>query len=531
MLALNEDSSHFFSWHPKEEMNAEGLDAWVDQYADTQVEELILCTNAQRSSMASTARQTVWDGFDPAADKNQPFFAGVPDQPLWSGGPNARELMYAWVYHAWLLHQQGLDPYARWIARRRRRGLRTWLSMRMNDVHYVNNPDHCIHDRFWKEHPEYRRTPPQVDGYNGQCFDYAIPEVFEYQLSYARELIARYDLDGFELDWMRNPYYFKPGREKEGLAVLTEFVAAVRQLLDQRTREVNHPIQLGVRVPSRPETALGLGFDVPTWAERRLVDKVAASSFLFLEFDLPVARWKALLKDTGVRLAGVVDAALQPPPGSACAMSRATTREMVRGAATAFWDRGVDQVYLFNHMDNNPLGLSGKKYEASDSGQSYRQMLREVGSLQTLSGLSRRHIITQPDTFAPEELKAPTLPRLCPAGASAVFNLATGPIPAAGQRVQLRLTTELAGGGTAPACQARLNGTLCPAIDSLPQLQGCSRPVSVFEAPSAAVRPGENQIAIHNSSAQGIQLTHVELAVSGMGGQWPEQGPETAASP
>ncbi|MBI2440897.1 MAG: hypothetical protein HYV35_05945 [Lentisphaerae bacterium] len=180
-------------------------------------------------------------------------------------------------------------------------------------------------------------------------------------------------------------------------------------------------------------------------------------------------------------------------------------------------------------MDNNPLGLSGKEYKLSDSGQAYRRLLREVGSLQTLSGLSRRHIITQPDTFAPDEPRTPTLPRVCPAGASAVFNLATGPIPAAGQRAQLRLTTELAGGGTAPGCQVRLNGTLCPAIDSIPQFQGCSGPVSAFEAPLAAVQPGENKIAIHNTSAQELHLTHVELAVSGMGGQWPGPGPETVA--
>ncbi len=65
MLALNEDNPHFFSWHPEGEMTLAGLDAWVDQYAGTQVEELIFCPNSQRSSVASSVRQTVWDGFDP----------------------------------------------------------------------------------------------------------------------------------------------------------------------------------------------------------------------------------------------------------------------------------------------------------------------------------------------------------------------------------------------------------------------------------------------------------------------------------
>ena len=525
-LAANEDNSHFFGWHPAEEMTAASLDAWVDQYADTQVEELILCPNSQRSSVASSVRQTVWDGFDPQADERQPFFAGIPDQALWPGGPNARHHMRNWVYHAWLLNHQGIDPYARWIARCRTRGIRPWISMRMNDVHYVDQPDHCIHDRFWKEHPEYRRTPPSVDGYNGQCLDYSIPEVSRYQLSYARELIARYDMDGFELDWMRNPYYFKPGREREGCAVLTEFVAAVRGALDQRAGEIGHRIQLGVRVPSRPETALGLGMDVKTWAQRRLVDKVSASSFLYIEFDLPVLRWRALLEGAAVRLAGVVDAALLLPcPG--CAVVE-TNLEMVRGAAATFLERGVDQIYLFNHMDNSPLGLAGEEYEASPSGRAYRRLLREVGTLKTLSGQSRRHIVTVPDTFAPNEPENRLLPRSCPAKESVVLDIATGPVPNPGQLVQIRLASEPGGTGKTAPHSVYVNGMPCPDVGPIPALWGCPSPICAFDVPVAALRRGGNRIEVRNSLSESVHLNHVELAVSQADGRWPSPGPDTA---
>jgi hypothetical protein len=253
-ISLNYDNSHFFCWHPKEEMNAAGVDAWVDQFVGTQVDALLFCPNSQRSSVASQVRQTVWDGYDPEADNTQPFLAGIPDRqfPGWPGGPNERQHFRNWVHGAWLLHQQGIDPYARWIARCRKIGIRPWLSMRMNDVHYVNNPQHSIHDRFWKEHPEYRRDPKN-DAYNGQCLDYGISEVRAYQMAYVRELIFRYDLHGFELDWMRNPFYFRPGSEAEGSAILTDFVAQVRHLLDQRQRELGHQIELSVRVPDRPK--------------------------------------------------------------------------------------------------------------------------------------------------------------------------------------------------------------------------------------------------------------------------------------
>jgi hypothetical protein len=138
-------------------MNVDGLSAWLDQYAGTQVGTLMLCVNSQRSSVACISRQTVWDGYDPEAGNDQPFFAGIRDQP-WFFPEGARVSMRRWVHNAWLLHRQGLDPYAHWIRRCRQHGIRPWLSMRMNDVHYVDQPEHCIHDRFWKEHPEWRRA-------------------------------------------------------------------------------------------------------------------------------------------------------------------------------------------------------------------------------------------------------------------------------------------------------------------------------------------------------------------------------------
>ena len=150
----------------------------------------------------------------------------------------------------------------------------------MNDIHFVENPNHSIHDRFWKEHPQFRRDP-KGDRYNGQCLDYAHAEVRAYQMAYVRELVFRYDIDGFELDWMRNPYNFKPGRERDGMPILTGFIAEVRRLLDRRENELHHRILLAAWVPDRPETARALGFDVETWARRNLLDRLVVSPFLF----------------------------------------------------------------------------------------------------------------------------------------------------------------------------------------------------------------------------------------------------------
>ena len=115
-------------------------------------------------------------------------------------------------------------------------------------------------------------------------------------MAFVRELVSRYDMDGLELDWMRLGQHFKPGSEAEGCEILTEFVTDVRRLLDERQRELGHPIRLGVRVPSRPDTARGLGMDAVTWARQGLIDVLVPAPFLFIEFDIPIELWKQLLE-------------------------------------------------------------------------------------------------------------------------------------------------------------------------------------------------------------------------------------------
>ena len=139
-----------------------------------------------------------------------------------------------------LLWERGLDPYAIWIARCREKGISSWLTMRMNDVHNVDDVDSYIHSKFWMEHPEYWRIPGGK-GWTDRAFNYAIPEVREHHLKFIRELLERYDPDGLELDWMRFGYHFAPGQEQEGCAILTEFIREVTGTDTDMVRETGTP--------------------------------------------------------------------------------------------------------------------------------------------------------------------------------------------------------------------------------------------------------------------------------------------------
>ena len=149
-IALNEDNSHFFSTRAGQPFTGETVDALVEQYAGTQVKHLLFSPNSMRTSYGSKAWDPIWHGYDPEGPDDQPLLASLPAE--------ARAGARRWIHTAWAYDQAGVDVYARWITAARKHGISPWLSMRMNDVHGVDNEHSFMHSEFWREHPEYRRV-------------------------------------------------------------------------------------------------------------------------------------------------------------------------------------------------------------------------------------------------------------------------------------------------------------------------------------------------------------------------------------
>jgi hypothetical protein len=493
-LCLNEDNSHFFYTRAGQALDAEAVASWVDQYAGTQVRELLLCPNCMRTSYASGVWNPIWHGYDPAAGDDQPLLASLP--------PENRSWAHGWIHTAWQLHQDGIDPYALWIARCRERRLSPWLSMRMNDVHNADD-EHCfLHSEFWRQNPDLRRAPYRASEWNGHAFDYGRPEVRQHHLKLIRELAQRYDFDGLELDWMRFGFHFRPGHESEGAQILTAFTAEVRALLDQAEKERGHRIALGARVPSRPLTALGLGMDAVTWAQQGLIDLLVVTPFwATAETDMPIELWKQLLRGTDVLLAAGLEVLLRPYPDDP--LFQMNSLETVRGAAASLLDRGADRIYLFNYMDSQT---------AMDDLHNYPMLLREVGDLATLAGKPRRHVLTFADTWAPGEPRAIALPAPCAPRKWSAFRLATGPKPDSGT-VTARLGIEGASEAEIEAWEVRLNGERC-AFAGVSAVEK-PRPDSGlfgFDVPLLALNRGYNLLEIRSSTERTI--VWVELAIT-----------------
>jgi hypothetical protein len=407
-LCLNEDNSHYFSTRAGQPLDREKVASWVDQYAGTQVRELILSANSQRTSFASKVWDPIWKGYDPTGPDDQPLLRSTPAE--------ARAGARKWIHTAWDLANRSLDPYTIWIERARQKGLQPWISMRMNDLHNVDDPDSYMHSSFWREHPEYRRVPWRAVDWRDRAFDFAHQAVRDYHFALIEEYCARYDFAGLELDWMRFGFHFRPGHEAAGAEILTDFVRRTRRLLNTWEKKRGHKIALGARVPSRPDTAIKMGMDGARWAREGLVQMLVVTPFwASIETDMPIELWRRLAGDQVILAAGLE---LLLRPYHAYRPLQFNNIEMLRGASSSLLSRGADRVYLFNYMDSQT---------AMPDLENYPKLLRECGSLTTLAHKPRRHIVTYSDTYAPGEAQGAQLPKSLRPGDWASFRVHVGP--------------------------------------------------------------------------------------------------------
>ena len=92
--------------------------------------------------------------------------------------------------------------------------------------------------------------------------DFTHPEVRQLRLNVAEEVSERYDVVGFEYDFMRCPGYFKYGEEEANTPLMTQLIRDTRSMLDRIGEKKGKVLGLSVRVPNTIEGALRLGLDV-----------------------------------------------------------------------------------------------------------------------------------------------------------------------------------------------------------------------------------------------------------------------------
>jgi len=330
-------------------MTPEHIWGYVDEIAETDVTALFICPNiGMNMNYPSQVAQMIGEPAGPgAADPVEDPSATRPGS-LERAIVNLRSLVAA-----------GHDPLGLVIERAQAKGLETFISFRLNEVHAVEQEESVLLSRFWQDHPEWHignpgddmppvyhrilgpNTHPIVGGWLPGGLDFAVPEVRSQRLAEIRECCERYPIDGIDLDFQRFPMYFRPGQEAEGKQLMTAWMREIREM----TRAVGdlrgRPLLVSVRIMATPEQNELIGLDPIAWANEGLVDMVTVSHYLRNDFPLPAARYRTLLPDNVPLYASIE-----------VAPTEAAYRRIARG----LWREGVDGILLYNFFTTRERG-------------------------------------------------------------------------------------------------------------------------------------------------------------------------------
>ena len=479
-------------------MIVKGLEAMVDQYQGTNVTHLYLNVCYNRAAYRSKVWQSYWDD------------------------PNPESYLKPWPRWYWLIDRQGVDAFSVTIARCREKGISPWVSIRMNDTHYLEQPSRV--SRLWLEHPELRTQR------EGRCgYDFSHPEVRQHYLAITKELLQRYDVDGVELDWMRFAHHFKREEARSKCQYLTGFMRQARQLTRQAAVRLGHPVGISVRVPATPDFAQGLGMDAVAWVKHGLVDVLVPCSTWNPSYpDVPVERWRKALGSEAPPyiLAPGTDLWIRCTPGKLFMQSNLET---MRGFTVSMMDRGADAIYLFNHFAR----VDEKLWHQDADGERRARgvlgdLLRESGSLRKSLGKPRRHVLTYHDPVPPDSDYRRPMPASVGVDRTVEFSVHTGTQPTVGQ-VMLRVGLDESPGLGEARLQATLNDTACSPFQEMIKPKGYKPPTHRWHpvlnvagiaprvvqcaVPLSAVRRGYNTVALSLAAGSELKVIWLEIFV------------------
>jgi len=188
------------------------------------------------------------------------------------------------------LIDQGHDSLSLIIGFCREKGLEVFWGVRMNDVHdnwypsmwtefKKNRPDLML----WREGDYGRPGDGKVEpSMHFTAMDFGQEEIRQRVYDTIGDVCERYDVDGVELDFLRNPMYFRPnmeGRsvEEQHVTMMTDLVRRVRNMADEVGQRKGKPILISARVPNLLMCCRYIGLDVERWMNERLIDFVIPS--------------------------------------------------------------------------------------------------------------------------------------------------------------------------------------------------------------------------------------------------------------
>ena len=222
-----------------------------------------------------------------------------------------------------------------------RHDMEAFASVRMNDVHDSFMDANAM--TVWKRtHPEFmvdtHGTLPEFELYT-TAQDFSHEAVRQRKLEIIEEICQRYDVDGFESDYIRHPVLFSRRMRGEPctmgeIDIITSMMGEIRSLTDAAAQRRGRPLLIAVRVPDTFTTCLDNGMDVEAWLRKDLIDLLIVGGG-YAPWSLPVETWVEESKPHGVPVYPCVNMGKELLP-------------LVRGLASNWYRAGAHGLYFWN---------------------------------------------------------------------------------------------------------------------------------------------------------------------------------------
>ncbi len=233
--------------------------------------------------------------------------------------------------------------------------LEVFFTFRINDIH------DCFLDwerSAWKrEHPEYlmgklgdwEKYPESDPRRRWAALDFELPEVRDYLIAIIDDVMARYEVDGIEIDYLRNPLFFRPNRSLKPVTgdqveILTRFQWRIRDLAYKHGNRRGRPMLIATRVPVTRRMCRYVGIDIEQWLKDDLLD-VLTIGVGCMPYTNPVREL--------VQLGHGHDVPVYPTIAGS-GRSEQQSVEHWRGAAANMYHAGADGMVFFNLFPKKP---------------------------------------------------------------------------------------------------------------------------------------------------------------------------------
>jgi len=293
------------------------------------------------------------------------------------------------------LEASGTDIIQVALERAKEKNLEAFITYRMNDLHFADTLANCprSYSNFWRSHPEYWLGEKCKEGWNSKGgLDFSHQEVREHKLAMITEQLEKYPMiDGYELDFLRFPVFFKTGTGKENAPLMTQLVEQVRKKTDSLSHMRGKKILLAVRVPLTVENCLYKGLDIKDWVNDGLIDFITITTFLPSETALPIAQFRKELNNADIPIYGSVYDVAYPEWSP-------ISHGMYRGIAAQVYEEGGQGVSLFNFFFKKYLeegdSLDKPKEGSLVCSLITPDLLRELGSPETLKNRNKIYTVS-----------------------------------------------------------------------------------------------------------------------------------------